>query len=111
MHVLQAKGLTSFSIELSPSFPFLPLPFHAASIRLLRIEEVKRKKKLRTYPTMFEQPIVRELEMVRVHLDRKRADMAGLSMQSFNLLLGERVAALFWVDPSLIQNFILIVVR
>ena len=55
---------------------------------------------------MFEQPIVRELKMVRVHLDCKCADMAGLSMQSFDLLLRERVTALFWVDPGVIQNFI-----
>jgi hypothetical protein len=59
---------------------------------------------------MFEQPIVREFKVVRVHLDRKCTDMADLSMQSFDLLLGERVTALFWVDPSVIQNFIWIIV-
>ncbi len=63
------------------------------------------------YPTMLEQPIVREFSVVSVHLDRKCADTADLPMQSFSLLLGERVTALFWVNSSVIQNFVWIVVK
>lgn len=44
--------------------------------------------------------------MVCVHLDRKCADMSDLQMQNLNLLLRERITALFWVDSSVIQSFV-----
>jgi hypothetical protein len=55
---------------------------------------------------MFEQPVVGKFEVVRVRFDRKCADISDLHMQSLNLLLRKRVAALFGVNSSVIQNFV-----
>ena len=63
------------------------------------------------YPTILEQPVVWEFGVVRVHLDRKCTDIFYLQMQSLNLLLRERVTALFRVDSSVVQNFVWNVVK
>lgn len=55
---------------------------------------------------MFEQPVVGKFEVVRVHFYRKCADISDLHMQSLNLLLRKRVAALFRVDSGVIQNLV-----
>ena len=82
-----------------------PYPFAATSIPCPRIREEK------TYPTILEQPVVWKFGVVRVHLDRECADISYLQMQGLNLLFRERVAALFWVDSSVVQNFIWNVVK
>ena len=60
---------------------------------------------------MLEQPIVWEFGVVRIHLDRKCADISDLQMQSLNLLFRERVAALFGVNSSVVKNFVWDVVK
>jgi hypothetical protein len=85
------------------SFAFLPLPFHGDVNTLLWD---RKGKKSSIYPTIFEQPVVGKSEVVRVHFDRKCADISDLHMQSLNLLLRKRLAALFRVDSSVIQNFV-----
>jgi hypothetical protein len=60
---------------------------------------------------MLEQPIVWEFGVVCVHFDRKCADISDLQMQGLNLLFRERVAALFGVNSSVVQNFVWNVVR
>lgn len=66
----------------------------------------KGRKIAFTYPTIFEQPVVGKFEVVRVHFDSKCADISDLHTQSLNLLFRKRVAALFRVDSSVIQNFV-----
>jgi hypothetical protein len=84
-------------------FAFLPLPFHG-DVNTLSYD---RNGKINSiYPTIFEQPVVGKSEVVRIHFDRKSADIFDLYMQSLNLLLRKRFAPLFRVDSSVIQNFV-----
>lgn len=54
------------------------------------------------YPTVFEQPIIRKLRVISIHLDRDAANLRGMLVQFLYLFIRQTVASFFRVDVCMV---------